>query len=274
MCTHLLCVQGWSISLEQGVSGVILSVTKADIGFSWWEATIQYIRMYACMHRLLPHISLHAPWACQLKFHTNTRMYVYVYTYVTGLLAAVGLLLLAMVATFSVAFIYEQISLYPQFPGLWWVTCADTDPWPSGTVCAHCLLSLCQYHWQLSLCTLRLDLLAESNTTAAAEPPSLVTHTLDNTIYFFSGRSSVLVTVWQAMAVVRAVCCLSAWLVIACLNDYDRLDGETLVFSVVKLCFTLQSTASTTFVPYGKWRLLWNFRIAFQRDGGDICLLE
>ena len=74
--------------------------------------------------------------------------------------------------------------------------------------------------------TLRLDLLAASNATAA-EPPSLITHTVDNTIYSFSGRSSVLVTAWQAMAVVRAVCCVSAWLVIACLNDYDRLDGES-----------------------------------------------
>lgn len=78
----------------------------------------------------------------------------------------------------------------------------------------------------LPLHALRLDLLAESNATAA-EPPSFVTHTVDNTIYSFTGRSSVLVTVWQAMAVVRAACCLSAWLVIACLNDCDRLGGES-----------------------------------------------
>lgn len=110
----------------------------------------------------------------------------------------------------------------------------------------HCvstlLLSLFQHQRQLSLCTLRLDLLAESNTTAA-EAPSLVTHTLDNTIYFFSGHSSVLVTVWQAMAVVRALCCLSAWLVIACLNDNDRLDGETLVLFCGEATYALDSRA-------------------------------
>ena len=129
-----------------------------------------------------------------------------------------------------------------------------TDPRPSSTVWASTLFTVF-----VSLCTLRLDLLAESNTTAAAEPPSLVTHTLDNTIYFFSGRSSVVVTVWQAVAVVRAVCCLAAWLVIACLNDYDRLDGETLVFFVVKLCFRLQSTASTALV-----RTLWKMEAAVE----------
>lgn len=143
--TYLLCVQGWSISLEQGVSRVILSVTKADIGLSWWEATvtIQYIHMYVCMHRSLSLVRQeeHAPCTCCLKLHTNVHTY-HVCIYVTGLPAAVGLLLLAMVATFSVAFIHEQISLYPQFPGLWWVTCAQIPDPVALCERAHCLLSL------------------------------------------------------------------------------------------------------------------------------------